>query len=257
MTLDELYIKFQQSIEKNTLTVYAPVKRPQQTPHREKELRHRFYPIKQLEALIDVLSKMDDDEDDDYKFSIRYLVTEDKQLLLAREGKEGKYIPAHKTIRNRCLAAGNLYFSRDFKKIIKINHQSGDFQPSIESLLWPLAILYFMQAPLEKNLIIELNKKSINHTIMSTELIVSDIVLKKLLPHELATTVIEANQATAIEENNYNPQKNRLTNSLMKRTLLFFEDISHVQTEGSSFITGSYANLSNSIDKLDNINMPT
>jgi len=149
MTLNDLFSSFFES-EK----IYSPVKRPPQTPSSQKSYKHCFYPLLKLDALIAELKKLSDDEDEN-KFSVRYLVTPDKKIIFAREGREGRDIPAHKSMNSTCLAAGNIFFSPDFKLITKINHQSGDFHPDMASLLWPLAILSLMKAPLANPFIIE------------------------------------------------------------------------------------------------------
>ena len=40
-----------------------------------------------------------------------------------------------------CLAAGNLVFDKDFKTIVSVNNQSGDFKPSMTSIIWSLIML--------------------------------------------------------------------------------------------------------------------
>ena len=79
--------------------------------------------------------------------AIRYLVDTNKQLWFAEEGCASAIIPAHYQMTGnpassaRCIAAGNIIFSADYKNIIAINHKSGDFRPGFDSIRWPLAIL--------------------------------------------------------------------------------------------------------------------
>ena len=143
MTLEELNASFIACLAKKT--TYDPVKRQPKRPRRDNSYQHILYPIQQLAALTAVLRTVDDDA---CKYSVRYLVTTEGKLLFAQEGLPGFSIPKHRQIREKCLAAGNVYFSDDYKSITKINHCSGDFHPSADSLIWPIAALYLLKAPI-------------------------------------------------------------------------------------------------------------
>lgn len=103
---------------------------------------HSIYPLCKLNELLNDIKTIDPTEK-----TIRYLVDCSNQLWFAREGAPNKTIPAHYQMTGephnvaRCLAAGNIEFSADFTRIIMVNHKSGDFRPTFESVQWPLAIL--------------------------------------------------------------------------------------------------------------------
>lgn len=142
MTAEELLHLLANNL-KNT-KYYTPVNRGPQKPSKTKKYSHNFYDIVHLSLLTEQLkglSKPIDEEDYQYKFSIRYLVDIQGRIIFAREGKPGALIPAHKQIASMCLAAGNIFFNQDYSKIIKINNESGDFHPESPSLVHPLAIL--------------------------------------------------------------------------------------------------------------------
>lgn len=79
--------------------------------------------------------------------AVRYLVDTSFHLWFAKEGIASAKTPAHYQMTGepassaRCIAAGNLYFSPDYREIIGMNHKSGDFRPHFDSIKWLLAIL--------------------------------------------------------------------------------------------------------------------
>ncbi|MCX7090393.1 MAG: hypothetical protein NTU48_02950 [Legionellales bacterium] len=82
--------------------------------------------------------------DEDYPDTIRYVVTNAYQLVLARAGRPSKYIPQHREMSKsaECIAAGKLILSNETpKRVIGINYQTSDYSPNMASLLWPLTIL--------------------------------------------------------------------------------------------------------------------
>tara|TARA_R110002126_G_scaffold177321_1_gene326217 strand:- start:35192 stop:35947 length:756 start_codon:yes stop_codon:yes gene_type:complete len=93
--------------------------------------------LENFSQLIEKLKKLDNDGSD-HKHTLRYLMPDENTLLLAREGKRSADVPGHKNMCNRCIAAGNLYLSHDFETVIGISHDSGDFLPSMGSLVFPL-----------------------------------------------------------------------------------------------------------------------
>ena len=95
------------------------------------------YALENFNQLVDKLKKLDNDGSD-HKYTIRYLMRDENTLLLAREGRRSVDVPGHKNMSNYCIAAGNLYLSQDFKTVIGISHDSGDFLPSMGSLVFPL-----------------------------------------------------------------------------------------------------------------------
>lgn len=130
-------------LKKNIHTnhIFSPKRRPPLKPRRDPSYLRKYYDIAHLDRFISELSALDDDYEYEEKFGARYLVNTEGRLLFTREGRAGKYVARHKDIANKCLAAGNIYFNEDYSQIIKINHESGDFHPTIESLVYPLAAL--------------------------------------------------------------------------------------------------------------------
>lgn len=149
MTLDDL--RELSAVQFAEHHVYFPLRRPPEAPKKDDSYRHILYPVSRLGDLIDKLRAFDEFEDPDHKYSVRYLVTEAHQILFALEGKPGREIPAHSSISPSCLAAGNMFFSEDYRNVIAINHQSGDFEPRAGSLVWPLAILLNTDVPLARS----------------------------------------------------------------------------------------------------------
>lgn len=121
--------------------VLKPIKRLPPPPRKDRSYTHNFYDLSHIELLTKELLKLNDSYNYDQKYGARYLVQTNGRIVFSREGRPGKYIPGHKQISRECLAAGNIYFNADYSKIIKINHESGDFRPSIETLSHPLNAL--------------------------------------------------------------------------------------------------------------------
>ena len=189
MTLEELNASFIACLAKKT--TYDPVKRQPKRPRRDNSYQHILYPIQQLAALTAVLRTVDDDA---CKYSVRYLVTTEGKLLFAQEGLPGFSIPKHRQIREKCLAAGNVYFSDDYKSITKINHCSGDFHPSADSLIWPIAALYLLKAPIAVPFTVETS--SVNPQGVFTVEASYSLELKQiddLLTAEMKTHILSAN----------------------------------------------------------------
>lgn len=79
---------------------------------------------------------------------LRYLVDTSGTAWFARETRDNEpKAPAHYKMTGersnaaRCKTAGNIFFNEDYSVLLKINHKSGDFRPSFESIKWLLAIL--------------------------------------------------------------------------------------------------------------------
>jgi|GEM_PF-2425716 len=96
-----------------------------------------IYALDNFSQLVEKLKKLDNDRSE-HKYTIRYLMPDENTLLLAREGKRSVDVPGHKNMCNSCIAAGNLYLSHDFETVMGISHDSGDFLPSMGSLVFPL-----------------------------------------------------------------------------------------------------------------------
>ncbi|MDR3442605.1 MAG: hypothetical protein P4L65_06265 [Legionella sp.] len=131
----------------NGTSFYTPAPRLTYSPAAP---QYRIATINKLHVLLDELKKINDWDFEDYhettseyneKYSIRYLVTREMQILFAPEGRPSNTIPGHKQMASSCLAAGNIFFSKDFSRITKITNCSGDFLPFDISIIWPLMIL--------------------------------------------------------------------------------------------------------------------
>ncbi|KTD01346.1 hypothetical protein OQJ19_01535 [Fluoribacter gormanii] len=90
---------------------------------------------------------------------LRYLVDLNKAAWFARETRDhAPDAPAHFKMTGSpqnsafCKTAGNLFFSEDYSTLISINHKSGDFRPSFDSIKWILAIIVINEACLPFNL---------------------------------------------------------------------------------------------------------
>lgn len=131
---------------------YYPLYRLDQKKLYSGEPEHVIATLNNVNTLLAELkaSELDEYEDSIYdesapayseKYSLRYLVTPNMQMLFAKEGQLSKIVPGHKYMADTCLAAGNIFFSKDYSRVILITHDSGDFQPNANSLLWPAIIL--------------------------------------------------------------------------------------------------------------------
>jgi hypothetical protein len=85
---------------------------------------------------------------------LRFLVDINKKAWFARESHYPIAAPVHyqmtgESQRNAyCITAGNLFLSKDYKTLFKINHKSGDFRPLFDSLKWFIALLIFNEKKL-------------------------------------------------------------------------------------------------------------
>ncbi len=103
-----------------------------------------LYPIYQLDQLTRVMQQKN-------TFIARFVVNQEGVLWFAEEGVPESNIPAHYQMCSEhasnawCLTAGNIEFSPDYRQIIRVNHKSGDFRPSFESLAVFFSI--YLRAP--------------------------------------------------------------------------------------------------------------
>ena len=123
------------------------------------------YPISELHRLIaarlaysqKLAALADPFEDDPWRIS--YIVDRDYKMWFAAKTNHTQRTPAHHQMtgkvgtESKCIAAGYIYFTEGFASILKIDHSSSDFNPSFQSLQWPLAILIANRPDLEKNVI--------------------------------------------------------------------------------------------------------
>ncbi|USQ13428.1 hypothetical protein J2N86_12155 [Legionella lytica] len=131
---------------------------------------------------------------------LRYLVDVNGVAWFAREThNDAPIAPAHYKMtgspRNAayCKTAGNLFFSEDYSTLIRINHKSGDFRPSFDSIKWILAIFVANEDRLPFKLPEILIIDELNHTgkvIQSHQCSIADI--KKWLTTFALTLKLEA-----------------------------------------------------------------
>ncbi|PWY55871.1 hypothetical protein DGG96_10185 [Legionella qingyii] len=122
----------------------------------KKITRTSEYLIHSLATLGQLLTEMKQGEETPV---LRYLVCLNKLAWFAREShSNAPDAPAHFKMTGSpqnqafCKTAGNLFFSEDYSTLIKINHKSGDFRPSFDSIKWILAILVINETCLPFNL---------------------------------------------------------------------------------------------------------
>ena len=203
-------------------TVYEPRHRDPKTPR--KSYKHSIYPLLALPELIQVLRHLPDSYDYEEKYSIRYLVTEEMEILLALEGSPSRVIPAHEEIRSQCIAAGNFFFTQKYDAIYKINHQSGDFRPQASCLCWPIAILTFCNTfPLTNDLCIDINHNSERQE----EISVDKNQLLSLLPQALLqhrNAILAANSNRVVEVKANRSQAAFFPTGTVVRSLSFCND---------------------------------
>lgn len=114
--------------------------------------KHHIFPVKLLSLLLTTLqAKPDHDER-----SIKFIVNQLKKLLLAQAGAPGTYTPSHSdmtasVMKPSVLSAGVVYLDPQ-GQILGLSNENDNFEISIKSLLWPLAILHLMNVPLTSNL---------------------------------------------------------------------------------------------------------
>lgn len=155
---------FSKNLEKQLFNTFSSVSR---SSHAGLERDYHCYPISHLAVLIEKLKASSHTTKE-----IRYVLDADFNLWFALEGFPCKTIPAHyEMISNvrrdaKCISAGNIRFSTTCDSCVMINHKSGCFRPSFDSMKWVLAILFsqeqnlpagFFPAKLELQ---QLNEKS-------------------------------------------------------------------------------------------------
>ena len=183
-------------------SIKKPVLRVPAKPSEDTSYYHTVYPTQHLSELTTLLKTLDEDEPINDRFTARYLVTKEKTLLFAREGKPGIDIPAHRAIRNECLAAGNIIFSEDYESITGINHQSGDFHSTQGSMVWALAILLFMNAPLADSFTLIISDE-VAGNFVSRHAVVTRATLATLIPAAIHGIDLSANNDLTIERRMY------------------------------------------------------
>lgn len=207
--------------------IYSPVLRAPGSPKRKprKELEIKIYSLATLPTLIDILRQLPDNDKwfSDEKYSIRYLIDTSGVMLFAREGKAGvqlesagEIIPAHKEISSECIAAGNLFFNKDFTEIIAINNSSGDFLPDPNCLIWPVKNLKHSRLGFSDSFALHIfNNQGLGCTRINMELSSEQIKRIQELPidmpqaplHTTPNYPLSANEDSSDDENSQNITK--------------------------------------------------
>lgn len=210
-----------------TQKIYFPVLRAPGSPKRKprKELEIKIYSLATLPTLIDILRQLPDNDKwfSDEKYSIRYLIDTSGVMLFAREGKAGvqlesagEIIPAHKEISSECIAAGNLFFNKDFTEIIAINNSSGDFLPDPNCLIWPVKNLKHSSLGFSDSFALHIfNNQGHGCTLINMELSPEQIKQIQELPidmpqaplHTTPNYPLSANEDSSDDENSQNIAK--------------------------------------------------
>lgn len=184
---------FIQSAESlNIKTRYTCPSRPPSRPY-----KYHLYPVKQISTLHTALQAK---KDNDVRI-IQYIVTSQKKLLLAQEGSSSTFTPTHKEmminparVKATVRAAGYLFLNT-CGEIIGISNESEDFSNlSRESLLYPVAILHLMNAPIAKtfSVILTSDTDQFELTLEDRQTIVDK------LPLNLIQEMLAANQSTKV-----------------------------------------------------------
>ena len=202
MTKAELLAAFAARYSEGARTTFEPVRRRPEKPKRDTSFKHTMYPIKALPELIGLLRTFDDFNRNE-KYSIRYLVTLEGKLLLAREGKPDKSIPKHREISPCCLAAGNINFSNDFS-MTGITHCSGDFCPDPASMAWPLAVLFLVGHDVSPSFTLEEGRvDAMGNFVLNASHAFHPEEMRAIFPAELSDRILIANRDPSIKVSEY------------------------------------------------------
>ena len=159
--------------------------------------KHTLYPIKQLPAFQTALQASRDGD----KRIAQYIVTNKKQMLIAREGTPSASIPGHQDMDNApVLAAGHIFFNAA-GEVVGLSNESDDFKAlEVDSMLWPVIILNLLKIPLATPFIIipstlDLDKTDSISTTGEFELTLTDrLTLTENLSSNLREDILKANQ---------------------------------------------------------------
>lgn len=150
--------------------------------------RHCIYSYAALPALQQILKTVPETHfslghqtNEVFKYSVRYVIDPSGTIWFAQEGAKGNSTPTHSQINEHCIAAGNVIFSNNYERIIKINNKSGHFEPGIETLVWTIAALLSLNAPLAQEIELEF-QRGVN--VENETIILSPDELRSLIPEE-------------------------------------------------------------------------
>ena len=138
--------------------------------------KHSFYPLHCLTELRDEVQrfaagdKIYAVENDDFlaNYAVRFVVDRDGVIKFTREGPRSSTVPAHSDYATSVLSAGNVIFSEDYSRIVKITNKSGHFKPSFATLVFALALILESGFPLAEEIILE-NDANQDHGSFSLE----------------------------------------------------------------------------------------
>jgi len=167
MTLDQLKQLFTNPGQEH---LYTPKLRSH-TPRKDDAFDYKFYTLDNCQELLEEIKRRKSLGE---AIDVRYLVDKNNILWLAKEGKPSRTIPRHKDMGINCKAAGNLYFDYETLDLVRLNHSSGDFEPDVNSLMWPLAILAAKAVPTRPEVIVDIILQDGNQQITLTKTEISD-----------------------------------------------------------------------------------
>lgn len=150
MNLESIRAAFQNAFEASEI---IRVKLPPDAPC---YYEYKIYPLKCLAQLRDEVRHFADGDmayssnNSDFvaNYAVRFVVDVDGVIHFTREGPRTTSVPAHSDITHRVLTAGNLYFSEDYSRIVKITNKSGHFQPAFGTLVFALPLILASDFPL-------------------------------------------------------------------------------------------------------------
>ena len=153
--------------------------------------RFSLYPISQLKKFQHwILTTTNDD-----KRIAKFVVTKNKTLLIAQEGKASHLIPHHTDMaKHGALAAGFIFFNLN-GEVIGVSNESDDFKDqALQRMLWPLIILLTKGVPLAPLITV------INHDpIMQLHITKSDLdQMIADLSHDLRSSIEKANNISDV-----------------------------------------------------------
>ncbi|MBA2649180.1 MAG: hypothetical protein H0U75_06185 [Legionella sp.] len=235
------------------------------TVSKNRKSEHVIYSLCNLNQLLQLLPTSHPSVS---KSSLRYVVTLDKQIYFAFEGRPSAFIPEHYKMVSenkslaRCLAAGNIILEREKRgqyclKII--NNKSGDFTPRLDTMKWILSGLLAYQAFLPHQFLppdIIIEERDISGgvkqlwneatTSLVTELQDHIELFKKITPSDENKYGNDHSMATKLPHLSQMPIQNS-TMSAVSSSGLFSRSASSTEEKGQNFFN---ENASNAAEEL-------
>ncbi|MEO8400502.1 MAG: hypothetical protein ABI597_01740 [Gammaproteobacteria bacterium] len=183
---------------------------------RSKPGTYKFYPLGSLAELITI---MQDEIHDDFRNTVRFLLTQKTQQMLfakaglANDGPESSLVPSHFLMTGetrwvaRCSAAGDLIFN-DAGLVTRIDHSSGDFKPSFECLVRPLIILRKNNLLADPVIIEKITDRGLTEDSYKLTLKQLDKAISNILSQDEITKLVLANEnKTLIQKTIIRPKR--------------------------------------------------